>query len=260
MRYTPGSRTSPTWLLGNSECHTLIERSTKKRHFAGIRTPRHANMLCIYFRHFGPQQLKTINQSAQPPSPLAICSILLQFRIKTVKLIVATSLSIAPEKLGIRIHLRFAIYHRCNRSFSEYLTRKRNSTRSNHQREGSFTLFGIADDRAQGQRLSIRGDIHNQCIAIHTGLYLLLHIHGWFLTNTVMLYHSGNLATTTGPITKILYPFQCIGQFANNRQICYRRHHGQYILASCILYIIHQWDVLITLASSQTYQSNNRYN
>ena len=89
MRDTPGSSTTATRLLCDSQRHALIERTTVERHLSCIRATGNTNVLHVNLSHFRAQQFQSVEQTAESPSPLAISTVILKLRIKTVKVMLS---------------------------------------------------------------------------------------------------------------------------------------------------------------------------
>ena len=53
-------------------------------------------MLHVNLRHFRPQLLQTVEQTAEAPCPLTIGTIILQFGIKTIEVMLTTLMMSAP--------------------------------------------------------------------------------------------------------------------------------------------------------------------
>ena len=256
MRDTPGSSTTATRFLSDSQSHTLVERATVKCHLSGIRATRYANTLGVDLSHLRSQQLQAVYQSAKAPSPFAIGAIILQMGIETVEVMLSPLVMLTP--LTVVVHLLLVEVHGGNWSVGKQLTWQRNHARSYHQCIGCLTRLRIFNLRTQGQRFTIHRHIHNQRITAHTGLDILFLDYG-FLADTVMLNQRSNLTATARPVAKTLYTFQCIGQVLDNGQLAGLGHSGLSKVGTRILYLIEQRK-LATLLRLSTEGSTTQYN
>ena len=198
-------------------------------------------MLRVNLRNLRPKLLQTVNQAAHTPCPLTIGAIVLESRIQAVEVMLTTIMMLA--KLFIVIDLRRDEGSSSNRSVIEELTRQRYHVSTNHQRIGSLTRLRIADMGFQRQHLLTNGNIDNECIAVHVGLYLT-GLYSGFGTDAIVLNHMTNVTTTLRPVLEFLDTFQGIGQVADNGQLVCCRHHGCCKLAR-ILYVIDKWRLVL---------------
>ena len=213
MRFAPGGSTASARLLCDSQGDALIEGTAVECHLSCVRTARDANTTGVDLRHLRTQLLQTVNQSAHAPGPFAIGTIILQFRIQTVEVVLTAFMMLA--KLFIVIDLCRRERCRGDRPVVEKLTGQRYHIRANHQRIGWLANLRITDLRLERQGLLTYGDIDYQCVAIHPCLHLV-SLYGRFLTDAVVLDERANLVAATLPILKTVDPLKGVRQFADN--------------------------------------------
>ena len=83
-RVTPRRVAAAAGFLGKGEGHALVQRTGEERHFAGIRTADHADVLQVNGQVFL-NQFQAVNDAAHAPRPGAVLARLAQqFRIQPV--------------------------------------------------------------------------------------------------------------------------------------------------------------------------------
>ena len=200
-------------------------------------------MTGIDLRHLRPQLLETVNQTTQPPSPFAIGTITDQIGIQAIEVMLSPVMMRTP--LGIVVHLTLMEGHQGNRPVLKQLLGQGDHTRADHQGIWWLPCLRIIDHRAQGERLTINSHIHHEgSITLHTGLHLT-GFYGRFLADAIMLDHVGDVTTTFLPVSKGTYTLQRIRQLTDHRQLIRFWHHRLCQLATCILHLIHTWNVAL---------------
>ena len=147
--------------------------------------------------------------------------------------------------LRIVVHLTLMIGHCGDRAILKQLLRQGNHTRTDHQGVWRQTCLRIVDDRAQGECLPINSHIHHEGrIPLHTSLHLI-GFYGRFLANAIMLDHVCDVTTALLPVSKGSHTLQRIRQLTDHRQLIRFWHHRQCQLTTCILHLIHTWNVAL---------------
>ena len=204
IRHTPCGSASATRLLCYGKRHALVECSAEESHLSGVRTTSNTDVLHVDACYLFTQQLQTIEQSAESPCPLAICTVVLQFRIKSVEVVLAAVVVRSPLSLAVVVNLRLVESHHSDASFLKQLSRQRYHARANHERVRCLACLRICDVRFQIQFLISNSYLHVQSVKVHPCLDVLF-LNGRFLANLKLLYACSNLVASFLPLFEFLH-------------------------------------------------------
>ena len=208
-------------------------------------------MLRIDLRHLRTQLLQSVNQTAQAPSPLAVGTVVFQFRIETVEIVVATSCGLASEagtKLTVVVHLCLLVDHRGDGALLEDALRQGDATGADHQGVGSLSHSWVVDKGTEFERLSADGDRHLQRVAVHTCLHGR-GVYGRLRADLIVLDLLGDLPTAQAPVLEVgdasaaVRPHQRIRQGFAFRALFLCGQHGISVDTG-VLRLIDEWRLL----------------
>ena len=155
-------------------------------------------------------------------------------------------------KLSIVVHLLLMECHGSNIPAVEHLSWQRDITGTDHQRIRSLSALRVSDGRRQMQGLTVDGNVHEYGITIHPCLYLT-PVNGRLHTNTIVLDLGSNLVAAAFPLLELLHlaltvrPLERIRQRAALTKVVVTRHRRSLEILSCVLFSIHQRNVLLRI-------------
>ena len=241
-RGTPCRSTSATWFLSYGKSHALIEGATIESHLTRIATARYSYMAHVNLCNLRAKLLQTIEDTAEPPCPLTIGTIILQLRIETVETMFSPVVMRSP--LSVVVYLFLVEVHDSNGTIRKDLSWQNQHTGTYHQRIRSLARLRIGDSRFQPQRTTIHRHIHEESVSHHTGHHSTIW-NSRLRANAVMLNLMSYLTTTVRPLSECLYltlsvaPLERIRQFPAFLQIIEGRHLWSLELCTSILYGIY---------------------